>query len=111
MSFPLEKYRYYVHGNKVTAVSTYAGKTVRGTATCHPSDTFDLEKGKLVAAAKCNEKVAYRRMKRAYSKLKEADENFAKAQAALEKEADYYRESYVAYNEAAIEYDNLVKNL
>ena len=43
--------------------------------------------------------------------LEDADENFAKAQAALEKEADYYRESYVAYNEAAIEYDNLVKNL
>ena len=35
-NFPLEKYRYYVDGNRVIAVSTYCGKTVRGVAVCHP---------------------------------------------------------------------------
>ena len=111
MSFPLEKYRYYVNGNKVIAVSTYAGRTVKGTATCHPSDNFDLEKGKMLAAAKCNEKVAYRRMKRAYAKLAEAQENLAKAQKAVEKEAEYAREAYIAYNEAGVEYDTLIRSL
>ena len=44
--YPFEKYRYYTAGNKIIAVSTYAGKTVRGIAKCAEGDTFDIEKGK-----------------------------------------------------------------
>lgn len=46
MMYPTEKYRYYTNGRRVIAVSTYAGKTVRGVATCDPSDEFSMEKGK-----------------------------------------------------------------
>lgn len=63
--FPLEKYKFYIAKNKVIAVSTYAGKTVRGVAVCADSDTFDLEKGKRLAAARCNAKVAEKRLKNA----------------------------------------------
>ena len=44
--YPIEKYRYYTNGRRVIAVSTYAGKTVRGVATCDPGDEFSMEKGK-----------------------------------------------------------------
>lgn len=63
--YPLDKYRYVVVGNKVIAISTYACKTVKGVAKCDPVDNFDLEKGKKLAAARCNEKVAKLRLKRA----------------------------------------------
>ena len=55
-------YRYFIAGNKVIAVSTYAGKTVRGIAICSPEDKFDIEFGKKLAAARCNEKVAEKRL-------------------------------------------------
>ena len=50
--YPIEKYRYFTNGSKVVAVSTYAGKTVRGVANCDPNDEFSLEKGKELAAAR-----------------------------------------------------------
>ena len=63
--FPLERYKFYIAKNKVIAVSTYAGKTVRGVAVCADSDTFDIEKGKRLAAARCNVKIAEKRLKNA----------------------------------------------
>lgn len=63
--FSPDKYRYIVNGNTVIAISTYAGKTVKGVAKCDPEDTFDLEKGKKLAAARCNEKVCRKRLRRA----------------------------------------------
>ena len=38
MKFDENKYKYYTAGNKVIAVSTYAGKTVKGVAKCDPKD-------------------------------------------------------------------------
>ena len=43
--YPIEKYKFYTNGSRVIAVSTYAGKTVRGVAVCHAGDAFSLEKG------------------------------------------------------------------
>ena len=65
MNYPLEKYHYYTYRRAdgamvVKAVSTYAGQNIFGKAVCHPNDKFDLEKGKELAAARCNEKVAER---------------------------------------------------
>ena len=56
--YPIEKYKFYTNGSRVIAVSTYAGKTVRGVAVCHAGDTFSLEKGKKLAALRCAEKIA-----------------------------------------------------
>jgi hypothetical protein len=57
MRFPFDKYKYYHNGNQVIAVSTFAGKTVKGIAKCDPNDTFSLETGKHLAALKCNNKI------------------------------------------------------
>lgn len=61
-------YKYIVTNDKVIALSSYAGRTVRGIAKCHPNDTFDVEYGKKLAAARCNEKIAIKRHKAAEKK-------------------------------------------
>lgn len=92
--YPIEKYRYYNAGNKIIAVSTYAGKTVRGVAICDPEDTFSLEKGKELAAARCAMKIATKRFGRATKKLSEAEEKVYQAQDFADKMLDYYDDAW-----------------
>lgn len=68
------KYKYYQYVDEkgrqvVVAVSHFAGRTVKGYAKCDPSDTFDLEKGKALAAARCNYKVLTKKAARAKDNL------------------------------------------
>ena len=73
MSFPINKYKFYSDGKgKIIAVSSYAGKTVKGTAKCDPRDTFDEDYGKECAAARCSAKIAEKRFKRAKLEQKKA---------------------------------------
>ena len=44
-TYPLNKYMVSVEGNKITAISTYAGERVEGVARCHPTDAFNYDKG------------------------------------------------------------------
>ena len=104
-------YRYYYTNNKVIAVSTYAGKTVRGVAICAPGDEFNLEFGKKLAAARCNEKVAAKRYERASKKLNDLLNQEHELDNAIHKTADYYHDSYLAYNEAAQAVDCLIASL
>ena len=111
MNFPLEKYRFYENGNRIIAVSTYGGKTVRGVAICHPDDNFDLETGKRLAAARCNEKVARKRLERASAKATAASFEVETAKKHLAEMQDYYHDAFLAYNEAAMEHDKLIESL
>jgi hypothetical protein len=77
MKFPLEKYKFFIHTRKdgvkeVVAMSTYAGRYVRGIAKCSPEDPFDEEFGKKLAAARCNLKVAQKRQMAATKAMSEA---------------------------------------
>lgn len=103
-------YKYYVNGRKVIAVSTFAGKTVRGVAICSNKDAFNLEKGKKLAAARCNEKVARKRMRRAAELVKEASAGYTTAFERMSKMNKYLEDAYLAYNEAAQEVDMLEEN-
>ena len=58
MEYSLSKYKYAQTGNKVIAISTYAGRTVRAVAKADPRDASSLEDGKKLAAARCNAKIA-----------------------------------------------------
>jgi len=89
-------YKYIVTGNKVIALSTYAGKTVRGVAKCAPGDEFDIEKGKDLATARCAYKIAQKRWKRSCQKLGEATDILFDAK-------DFYREMYEYSNRAYTE--------
>ena len=61
------EYKYKIDEKKrtIVAMSTFAGKVIAGVARCAPSDEFDIETGKKIAAARCSVKVAEKRMKRA----------------------------------------------
>lgn len=80
--YDVNKYKCYGYMEKnpdgsdrcpaVVAISTYAGKNVRAYAKTNPGDEFDWEKGRELAIARCNAKIAGKRHKRAQSKVIEA---------------------------------------
>lgn len=70
-TYPIKKYKFVVlpEQKKVIALTSYAGKAVRGIAVCSEHDEFDIETGKRLAAARANVKVAMKRKARAEKKL------------------------------------------
>lgn len=104
-------YHYVIAGRKIFALSTYAGKTVRGVAICSENDKFDVEKGKALAAARCNEKIAAKRYVRASKKMNEALNEVCSVEEKLTQAEQYYHDSFLALNEAAQQVDELLKTL
>lgn len=90
-------YRYHEfkqNGEKcVAAVSSYAGKNVRAVAHCSKDDTYDFEKGKKLAAARCDLKVREKRVKRALNKRHEAAVALEQAQKHWDRMNKYYSDS------------------
>ena len=111
MNLDMNKYVFYTHNNKVIAVSTYAGKKVKGVAKCNPEDTYDLEKGKKLAAARCNAKVAIKRRKNARAKLAEAKKLQEIAAIRVTKMEQYYLDSIEAQYQAVELIDETLKTL
>ena len=111
MNYPLSKYHFYKNGNRTIAVSTYAGKSVRGVSICHPDDQYSEEIGQRIAAARCNEKIANKRLQRAQMKRDMARKAFEDASAHLAEMQAYFNDAYVAYNSAAQEHDQLIASL
>ncbi len=115
MNYPLEKYHFYIVNNeegqpyKVIAVSTYAGKTVRGIAKCHPNDIehFDLKYGKKLAAARCAMKIAEKRLNRAIEKNVEAANACNQAYLHLLDMQHYLNDSNVKYYKTLSELQEL----
>lgn len=97
-------YQYYVVGRKVICVSTYAGKTVKGIAKCADDDEFDLEFGKALAKARCDFKVAKKRMRRAERVTREAQCDYMAAQYKL-------RDAITYLSDACAECDAAMENL
>lgn len=117
MKYPLEKYKYHiwtsVEGKPygVTACSTYAGKTVKGTAKCDPRDEFDLETGKKLAAARCSVRIANKRVARASKKYLEAADALYAAQVKFENMRQYYMDAVDQADEAAEELRGMLTEL
>ena len=111
--YPMKKYQFYtakrIDGKPygVIAVSTYEGKTVRGMAKCDPRDTFDMERGKELAAARCNQKIANKRKNRADRELKKAVAAYDKAMNHMYDMNEYYEDARMAAKKA----DKKVKDL
>ena len=105
MRFPITKYKFVrvpaneKHGEQIIAMSTFAGKTVKGVATCHPGDTFNMEKGMEIAAGRCAEKIAGKRIKRADECLNDAYELLWFAQAEVNRMQAYVDDAYAEYHE------------
>lgn len=101
-------YKYYTDNkSKVIAVSTYAGKPVKGVAKCSPDDQFDLDDGKALAAARCNVKVAIKRRERALKKYNEYTEKYLKMMEKMNDVCDYLKNADEALKKAEKHLDNL----
>ena len=102
----LDKYRFYVATTvtgepyKVVAVSSYAGRPVRGVAKCASDDKFDLETGKKLAAARCNQKIATKRWNRANKRYDEANHAVTMAKRHLHMMDEYYEDAREALFDA-----------
>ncbi len=108
--YPIEKYKYYIAKNKVIAVSSYAGKTVKGVATCHEDDEFTLWKGKELAAARCAIKVAKKRYDRATKKSKDAIRELDEAICRKSQANKYLTDSKREFKEALRHEKELLKS-
>lgn len=81
-----KRYKYVRDGgNTVIAISTYAGKTVKGIAKCNPNDNFSYDYGRKLAKARCDAKISKKRYDNANNKFKAAFE-------ALKAAGKYYNE-------------------
>lgn len=108
----MEKYSFYTDGKtKVIAVSTYAGKAVRGVAKCDVNDTFSLEKGKKLAAARCNEKVAKKRFTRARNMYVDMLIEYGNMMERLNKARNYRNDSEVALAEARNHVETILETM
>lgn len=117
MKFSLDKYKYFIARREdgtpyqVVAVSTYAGKTVRGVAKCDPADNFNEEAGKKLAAARCNLKISEKRLARAAKKIHEAKQSYMNEKDWYYRMKDYYTDSEKAVKEARKELNKLEKSM
>lgn len=113
MKYPIEKYNIVVHQHKdygtteIIAFSTYAGKVVKGNAICHINDTYDEEKGKKLAIARCAEKIARKRKARAARLLKKAQTQMTMAQKYVDDMTSYYNDACVEVNETKADLDKI----
>lgn len=116
MRYSLDKYRYFIKTHKngvqeVIAESTYAGRRVKGHAKCNPNDTFSLENGKKLAAARCNMKIAEKRLKNANRKLDEELQNLAQQYMKTEKMKSYMYDSEKEVDEAKKFLEEVLKEM
>lgn len=116
MRYPLEKYKYYTYINEngsqeIAAVSTYGGKYVKGVAKCNPTDSYELEKGKKLAATRCNFKVASKRLKLAASRKAEAKIALDKAISYYDKMSNFLTKATNEYVEAKEDLNKLIDSL
>lgn len=104
--YPIDKYnfKHYETTNKdgtktqvIVALSTYAGRTVKGVAKCMEGDEFSLEKGKELAASRCNLKVLGKRLDSLSEKLCKAEEVLASDQKNLEELREYFNKTFNDY--------------
>jgi hypothetical protein len=94
---------YKIHTDNervVVALSTYAGKTVKGVAKCSPEDKFDFDTGREIAEARCNLAVATKRLARANRKVHEAYLAKEEANKFFEEMVDYHNRSGLEFSAA-----------
>lgn len=104
-------YKYVYYKNKVTAISSFAGKTVKATAKCDPNDAYVKELGELIAKTRCDVKVAKRRSKHAEKKLDTAVKELAAAKARVKKMESYVTDALALEAEARQNYNKLMEHI
>ena len=72
----MKEYKYFVGPKQIVCEYEYRGKKFYGRATCHPDDTFDEEKGKLIARSRVLLKVAKARYQTAKFYMENSRDNY-----------------------------------
>ena len=103
--YPFEKYRFVISEDKhqVIAITHDAGETIKASATCDPSDKFDIEYGKKLAASRANYKVALRRRKRSEKAVAKAIQELSLAQERVKRAMDFDEDAGNVLYDAIIE--------
>lgn len=103
--YPFEKYRFVISEDKrqMIAITHDAGETIKASATCDPSDKFDIEYGKKLAASRANYKVALRRRKRSEKAVAKAIQELSLAQERVKRAMDFDEDAGNALYDAIIE--------
>lgn len=109
------EYRFFTYtredGCKVTkALSSYAGRPISGKAICHPNDTFDEAKGRELAVARCDEKIARKRCQRALDKYQNARGDLGVALEKYQDTSSYLLQVKREYNAAQEKTLEILKN-
>lgn len=87
----------------ITAISSFAGKTVQGVAKCDPDDTPNTEKFIELAILRCDAKIANKKIKRGIEKLKAAGNEYKNANKRLQNAVSYMDDAEKFYNETMVE--------
>lgn len=107
------KYRFVVNESKgvVVALSSFAGETVRGVARCSPNDTFDVELGKKLAVARCDYKIACKKVDRAVQMADFYKDFYDSVRKKLENVMKYREDALYKVEEATSELQKLESSL
>lgn len=117
MRYPIDKYKIIVHQHPETltaetiAISTFAGKVVKGKAICSIDDEYNEENGSLLAVLRCAKKIAIKRKKNAENKLKDAQKQLAAAQKYLADMTEYYEDACLEIKETEEELQNILSKM
>ena len=116
MKYSLDKYKFYQYKDKnakdtVAAASTYAGRTVKGYAKCDPRDEFSVEKGKELAAARCNAKIAAKRVNRVRAKYMESRTQLFEAKRFMARMTEYYTDAVDQLDESNAAVADMMKSM
>jgi hypothetical protein len=105
-----KRYKYATDSsNTVIAISTYAGKPIKGVAKCDPNDKFSYVYGQRLAKARCDVKISRKRYKNANSKVKAAHEALIAAREYYSKMVEYEMDSFKAMDAANENLANILK--
>ena len=96
-----KRYKYATDGSStVIAISSYAGKPVKGVAKCDPNDDFSYDYGRKLAKTRCNIKISKKRYKNANNKVKAAHEALLAAREYYNRMVEYEMDSFKAMDTA-----------
>ena len=104
-------YKVYKSAGKVVAISTFAGKAVRGIAKCDPTDTYSETFGEDLAIARCSAKIAHKRVKSATTKMNAAAKALEAAQKHYEQMVAYYSDAIQKQHDAEATTEALLNTL
>lgn len=107
----MAKYKFIHNGKETICISSYAKRTVKGVAKANPNDSYDKEKGELLAKARCDYKVACKRVKNASNRLHEAETFVDDVTTYYKRMMDYYDDAMSEMTMAKNNLESLLESL